>query len=312
MQRRKLLLWATLVVACAMPALGQTAAIGRNSSNAQGDASIPDFSGIWAHPYWPGFDPPLSGPGPVVNKMRLPSGIGNSDQLVGDYTNPILTPRAADVVKKHGEISLSGVTYPTPANQCWPQPVPYILWTIGIQILQQPDKITILYSNPDHEVRRVRLNQPHPARVIPSLYGDSVGHYEDNMLVIDPVGIRTNRPFAMADVYGTPYSLSLHVVERYQLVDDDIAKAAEARSRKENLSIPFNDAGLTVDDAYRGKALQLEFTVEDGGVFTMPWSAGIIYRRAAGAWPEAACAENRNEYYAGKESDVPRADKPDF
>jgi hypothetical protein len=82
-----------------MPALGQTAAIGRTSSNAQGAASIPDFSGIWAHPYWPGFDPPLSCPGPVANKMRLPSGIGNSDQLVGDYTNPILTPRAADVVK---------------------------------------------------------------------------------------------------------------------------------------------------------------------------------------------------------------------
>jgi hypothetical protein len=38
----------------------------------------------------------------------------------------------------------------------------------------------------------------------------------------------------------------------------------------------------------------------------------MIYRRGVGAWPEAACAENRNEYYAGKESDVPRADKPDF
>jgi hypothetical protein len=102
------------------------------------------------------------------------------------------------------------------------------------------------------------------------------------------------------------------VVERYRLVDDEVAKAAEARTRKENLPIPFNDAGLTVDADYKGKALQLEFTVEDEGVFTMPWSAGMIYRRGVGAWPEAACAENRNEYYAGKESDVPRADKPDF
>jgi hypothetical protein len=300
MQRREFLLWVTLAMAVAPPAFGQ------------GAASIPDFSGIWAHPYWPGFDPPLSGPGPVVNKVRLPSGIGNSDQLVGDYTNPILKPEAAEVVKKHGEISLSGVTYPTPANQCWPQPVPYILWTIGIQMLQQPDRITILYSNPDHEVRRVRMNQPHPARVTPSLYGESVGHYEGDTLVIDTVGIRTNRPFAMVDVYGTPYTGALHVVERYRLVDDEVAKAAEARTRKENLPIPFNDAGLTVDADYKGKALQLEFTVEDEGVFTMPWSAGMIYRRGVGAWPEAACAENRNEYYAGKESDVPRADKPDF
>ena len=312
MQRRKLFLSVTLVAASTIPALGQTVAVRPTSSNAQDTASIPDFSGIWAHPYWPGFDPPPSGPGPVVNKLRLPSGIGNSDQLTGDYTNPILRPEAAAIVKKYGEISATGVTYPTPANQCWPQPVPYILWTIGVQLLQQQDKVTILYSNPDHEVRQVRMNQLHPARVTPSLYGDSVGHYEGDTLVIDTIGIRTDRKFAMVDVYGTPYSRSLHVVERYRLVDDDVAKQAEARTRKENLPIPFNDAGLTVDASYKGKALQLEFAVDDTGVFTMPWKAGMIYRRAAGAWPEAACAENRNEYYAGKESEVPRADKPDF
>ena len=33
-------------------------------------------------------------------------------QLVGDYTNPILKPQAAEEVKKHGEISLTGVAYP--------------------------------------------------------------------------------------------------------------------------------------------------------------------------------------------------------
>jgi len=310
MQRPELLLLAALAMAAAALGLGQT--FGAANHATQGAASIPDFAGIWAHPYWPGFDPPLSGPGPVLNRVRAPSGIGNSDQLTGDYTNPILKPEAAAIVKKYGEISATGVTYPTPANQCWPQPVPYILWTIGIQLLQQKDKITILYSNPDHEVRQVRMNQPHPARVTPSVYGDSVGHYEGDTLVIDTVGIRADRKFAMVDVYGTPYSPALHVVERYRLVDDDVAKAAEARTRKENLPIPFNDAGLTVDADYKGKALQLEFTVQDEGVFTMPWKAGMIYRRAAGAWPEAACAENIHEYYAGKESEVPRANKPDF
>ena len=272
---------------------------------------VPDFSGIWAHPYWPGFDPPESGPGPVLNKVRR-NGIGNSDQLTGDYTNPILKPEAAAVVKHYGEISATGVTYSTPANQCWPQPVPYILWTIGIQLLQQKNKVTILYSNPDHESREVRLNGSHPARVTPSMHGDSIGHYEGDTLVVDTVGVRTDRPFAMADVYGTPYSSALHVVERYRLVDEDAAKAAEARTRKENLPIPFNDAGLTVDQTYKGKALALYFTVEDQGVFTMPWKAGMIYRRAAGAWPEAACAENMHQYYSGRDSDVPRAPKPDF
>jgi len=32
---------------------------------------IPDFSGLWTDPYWPGFDLPTSGPGPVVNKSRM-------------------------------------------------------------------------------------------------------------------------------------------------------------------------------------------------------------------------------------------------
>ena len=56
-------------------------------------------------------------------------------------------------------------------------------------MLQQPDKITIIYSE-DHEVRRVRMNEPHPAQVTPSWHGDSVGHYEGDTLVIDTVGSR--------------------------------------------------------------------------------------------------------------------------
>ena len=299
MRGRTLLLPLLLTAACVLPASSQTM------------PDRPDFSGIWLHPYWPGFDPPESGPGPVLNIVRR-NGIGNSDQLTGDYRSPILKPEAAGVVKRYGEISATGVTYPTPGNQCWPQPVPYILWTIGIQLLQAKDKVTILYGNPDHESRQVRLTGTHPVVVVPSMHGDSIGHYEGDTLVVDTVGIRTNRPYAMVDVYGTPYSPSLHVVERYRLVDDETAKAAEARTRRENLLLPFNDSGLMIDQTYKGKALALEFTVEDRGVFTMPWKAGMIYRRAAGTWPEVVCVENRTEYYAGKETDVPRADKPDF
>ncbi len=287
-------------------------AVGTANTGTQGAAFIPDFSGVWVHPSWPSVEPPLSGPGPVVNKSRLRTGESNGNRLVGDYSNPILKPAAAEVVKKHGEISLAGVTYPTPANQCWPQPVPYIFWTIGIQLLQQPNTITILYSNPDHEVRHVRLNQPHPAKVTPSWYGDSVGHYEGDTLVIDTVGIKTGRPFAMVDIFGTPYSEALHVVERYRLLDYEAAKEAQERGQKENRRLPSNDSGLDVDPDYKGKGLQLQFTVEDEGVFTMPWSATMTYRRAVGQWPEFACAENIHEFYYNKNAEVPTADKPDF
>ena len=80
----------------------------------------------------------------------------------------------------------------------------------------------------------VRMNQPHPAQVKPSWYGDSVGHYEGDTLVIDTVGTRTDRPFAMIDLYGTPYTESLHVVERYRLLDYEVAKDGLERDAKEN------------------------------------------------------------------------------
>jgi hypothetical protein len=312
--QRPLLWLATLAAMVASCASAQTAApaVRPASSGAPAAAAIPDFSGLWAHPSWPSFDPPLSGPGPVRNRSRLRTGESNGNQLVGDDTNPILQPHAAAVVRAHGKISLAGVTYPTPANQCWPQPVPYIFWTIGIQLLQEPNRITILYSNPDHEVRHVRLNESHPAPLTPSWYGDSVGHYEGGTLVIDTVGVKATRPFAMVDIFGTPYTESLHVVERYSLLDYQAAKEAQERGQKENRHLPVNDSGMDVDPDYRGSGLQLEFTVEDEGVFTMPWSAVMTYRRARGGWPEFVCAENTHEYYYNKNSEVPTAAKPDF
>jgi hypothetical protein len=117
-----------------------------------------------------------------VNRSRR-NGTGNINQLVGDYTNPILKPGAAEVLKKHGEIMLSGTGYPDPRNQCTPQGVPYAFSSGGMQLLREPDKITILYDY-DHQVRRIRMNQNHPSQVTPSWYGDSVGHYEGDTLVI--------------------------------------------------------------------------------------------------------------------------------
>jgi hypothetical protein len=309
-QRRDFLLLVTLVAAEATPALAQTVgpAVGPAAIGKQNAASIPDFSGIWGHPYLTGgLEPPLSGPGPVRNRARRPDGVSSDYQLVGDYTNPILKPQAAEEVKKHGEISLTGVAYPTPSNQCWPEPVPYIFRNFGMQLLQQPHQITILYDQ-DHEFRHVRMNQPHPAQVTPSWYGDSVGHYEGDTLVIDTVGVKTDRPHAMVDMFGTPFSAALHVVERYRLLDYAAAKEAQERGGKENIRLPT----WAPDPNYKGKGLQLQFTVVDEGVFTMPWSATVTYLRALGEWPEIVCAENTHEYYSGNDTAVPTSDKPDF
>jgi hypothetical protein len=155
-----------MILTAAAPASGQPVAPAAglaNGAGAQGAAPVPDFSGVWHRWLRPGLGPPVSGPGPVTNRSRI-GGVSNYNQLVGNYTNPILNPRAAEIVREHGELSLRGVGYPTPSNQCWPAGVPYIFWNYGMQMLQQPDKVTILYLH-DHEFRQVRLNQSHPAHV---------------------------------------------------------------------------------------------------------------------------------------------------
>src|SRR6266481_6460497 len=159
MNMRSTLVAAALLTALAVPAWGQTAGppAGLAKGGAQGAASIPDFSGVWNHPSFPWFEPPASGPGPVTNRSRWPqrpSGAGGSvavpptkegvsdyDQLVGDHTNPILQPWAAEVVKKFGEMSIAGITYGNPSNQCWPMPMPFIYKQFLVQIIQQPDNL---------------------------------------------------------------------------------------------------------------------------------------------------------------------------
>jgi hypothetical protein len=277
-------------------------------------ASTPNFGGVWAHPSLNGLEQPLSGPGAVRNKSRLSSaepqaGVGNIAQLVGDYTNPILQPWAAEVVKKFGEISVSGKGYPTPRNQCWPERMPFVLSNFGMQILQQPDKITILYPF-DHQFRQVRMNQMHPTHVTPSWYGDSVGHYEGDQLVIDTVGIKIGR-FSMFDWFGTPYTERLHLVERYRLLDYKATTEAVGRAAKEHLQIEYPDNGPRPDLDYKGKGLQVQLTIEDAGAFTTPWSSTVTFRRALDEWSELVCAENP-EWYPGVYSEVPTAQKPDF
>lgn len=116
------------------------------------------------------------------------------------------------------------------------------------------------------------------------------------------------------DMFGTPHTEALHVLERYRLLDYEAAKAEQERAGKENFCMPAAPAENWVPDPrYMGQGLQLQFTVEDEGTFNTPWSATITYRRPSlTEWPEYVCAENRQEYYRGRETGLPIADNPDF
>lgn len=284
-----------------------------SASGAQsGGVLAPDppqgFAGLWSHPFLTGMEPPASGPGPVLNLSRRPDGRANFGRLVGNWKNPTLKPEAAQVVKRFGDLSLKGAGYETPSNQCWPGGVPYVFWDFLLDFVPSKDHVTFVYRH-GQEMRFIRLNSQHPAHVTPSWYGDSIGHYEgDDTLVVDTVGIK-HGPYAMLDMYGTPFSDRLHIVERYQLVPYAEAADAIARNDHENTHA---GGGWDFDPKYRGKVLQLTFTVDDPDVFTTPWKGTITYRPSIDPWPELICSENPHWFTMESESHIPTAAKPDF
>jgi hypothetical protein len=284
-------------------------AAGAIAALAQSQA-VPDLSGDWARMTF-GLEPPSSGPGPIKNLTRTREGRSDGTQLVGDYNDPILRPTAAAEVRRQGEISKTGNAFQDPANQCAPQGPPWILRQQQIRLMQAKDKVTILYMLDGH-VRHIRLNSTHPAKVTPSWTGDSIGRYEGDTLVVDTVGMKVG-PVTMSDQFGSPQSEAMHVVERYRVIDYAAAKAAFDANEKDFGRVDTaNGNGVYIDFEYRGKGLQLEFTVDDPNVFTAPWGAKVTYLRAGSFFQEQVCAENTREYYDDIDTKIPAAERPDF
>jgi hypothetical protein len=275
---------------------------------AERTAPIPKLAGAWARAAF-ALEQPASGPGPLHSLERSADANAGPDPAAVSYMNLMLKPEAAELVKRRFEATRAGTPLPTPSGSCWPMVAPYIYRVQGMQLLQAKDEVLFLYMQ-DHEVRRVRLGGTHPARVTPSWHGDSIGHYEGETLIVDTVGVKVG-PVSMVDQAGSPYSEALHVVERYHLIDYAAAKEAEDRNIRQNGS-SGNLQAAAIDARYRGRGLQVEFTVEDPNVFTMPWSGAATYRKSDGIWVENVCAENVHEYYNNRDTPAPQADKPDF
>lgn len=278
-------------------------------------APIPDFSGNWGRD-WLFFEPAPTGAVPVESRIRRADGTMDVALFVGDDSSPLLTSRAADAIRKRAEISRNGAA-PDPHNQCAPEPTPFTLATqFGFEIVQAKNEVLLL-SLGDHKVRRVKMNVPHPARVTPTWQGDSVGHYEGDTLVVDTIGQKVG-PISMVDLYGTPFSEKLHVIERYHLIDGIAAHDAQEKHERRYFPVgrssPFTNVygRGNLDPDTNKPGLQVEVTVDDPVMFTKQWSGLLTYRHVLGDWPEAVCAENTHEYYANRDTPIPRADTPDF
>jgi hypothetical protein len=258
------------------------------SAAAPQEAAPPDFSSNLAG--WVGLNGagpffeavPGRLPGPVVNDPAhpfVPNGTGQQPTFrIADLRNPNLMPWVKEHMQKDINEVLAGKTAFTAQSSCMPEGVPMFMGLGGpnpIVFLQTPKEVWMIFTS-DHQVRRIYLNVPHSANPKPSWYGESVGHYEGDTLVIDTVGQNDK---TVVDIYRTPHSQKLHVVERWRMVNG-------------------------------GQMMESIFTVEDPDAFYQPWTAMRRYRRIQQEPDEAPCAENNNanlfDYH------VPQADKPDF
>ena len=258
------------------------------SSTAQQSTRAPDFSSNFAG--WVG----MGGGGPSYESVPgamppvaadpahpfVPNGRGQQPTFrIADLANPNLMPWVKEHMKRDIDEILAGKKSAfTAQSSCVPAGVPFYMGYGGpdpIVFLQKPNEVWMIWTE-DNQVRRVYLNASHSKNLKPSWYGESVGHYEGDSLIIDTIGLNDK---TVVDIYRTPHTQNLHVVERWHLIDG-------------------------------GKTMEAVFTVDDPGSFYKPWTARRRYRRIGQDFQEKICAENNSnnlfDYH------VPVAAKPEF
>jgi hypothetical protein len=212
----------------------------------------------------------------VSNQVSARTGQQPTFRIADLSSNPNVKQWAKDVMKKDNDEVIAGKIAYTARSFCRPGGVPGFN-LFGFQpmfFLQTPRKVTMIYSG-DQQVRHVYLDVPHSKDVKPSWYGESVGRYEGDTLVIDTIGLNTK---THVDNFRTPHTEKLHVVERWKLVED-------------------------------GQFLEVTFTVDDPDTYYQPWSAKQRYRRAQGPMTEQVCVEGNLLLF---DWDTAVDDNPDF
>jgi hypothetical protein len=281
------------------------------TSSVMAQSAAPNFapnSSIGWYAYNRIFIPPASGAGPVqqdpahpyVNNDEFRATGKQPTERLADLNNPILQPWAREVVRKRNELTLSGKLSLAPSASCWPRGVTAFLLSPLTQpmfFVQAPKSVKMILTF-NNEVRRINLTDKHAEKVTTSWYGESIGRYEGDTLVIDTIGLDDR---TWIDGFGTPHTTQLHVIERFHLIESD-------------------------------QVLEANIHVEDPGTFTMPWDAVQRFRQyeaavrktpterlaqlasgEEGPLREHVCAENPNSFFPGVEAlPVPQAASPDF
>jgi len=168
---------------------------------------------------------------------------------------PPFTPYAAERFKKEDEID-------DPLTQCLPiGPARGIQAGImPFQIVQTPAVTAILFEN-QHTFRIIHTDgRSHPQDVDPTWFGDSIGKWEGDTLVVDTVGLNDR---TWLDTAGHEHSDQLHLVEKFQKTGD-------------------NNIKWTV-------------TFEDPKFYTEPWSITLPIARQNTEIMSYSCEENEKD-----------------
>ncbi len=247
----------------------------------------PDVKTAWVpdRPTGDDYLPPLNGgPGPVVSEKGhpyVPNGNGNQPTYrIADVSNPILKPWAVEQMEKANDAVRAGKVPYITRERCWPAGVPgFTVYTRvqAIHFFQTPKEVTII-NELNTQVRHIYLNVRHSQNPAHTWYGESVGRYEGDELVVDTIGLNDK---TFVDNYRTPHTDQIHVVERFKMIEG-------------------------------GKTLQATVTVDDPGAFNMPWSATQRWRKVERLLEEDPCEES-NAYFLGYDVvPIPTATKADF
>lgn len=253
-------------------------------------AAVPNFTGVWGKRNF-GYPPPYV------------AGKSSDFSVIDGFNNPILRPWTVQYLTEKMVYTKSGNIFPDASTSCWPTGVPGIYNFRHIQILQSPDQMTIFYKN-NNQSRTIFLNQKHSPKPAPSWYGESVGHFEGDTLVIDTTGF-LRRPEASLDDFHTPVTEGLHVVERFRYLEGQPADEPPARPVTDDIQNP-NRFAL---DA-KGKIIHMAFSVEDPNTFKKPWSVSLYFRPVLtpAFLEETICAANNRDWVRL----IPTAATPDF
>jgi hypothetical protein len=259
------------------------AAVAGARAAAQQNSAPPDFT-ISSETAWNGvgggeLNPMPGSPKPVTQDPRYhytPNGPGQASYRIADLSNPNLKQWAKDIMKKDNDEVLAGKIGYTPRSSCKPAGVPGFMAMGGgsLFVIQSPKEVTLVFDG-NAETRHIYLNVPHAANAKPSWYGDSVGHYEGDTLVVDTIALNTK---TFVDAYRTPHTDKLHVTERWRLIDN-------------------------------GKTLEVVMSVDDPDTYNQPWQAVKRYAQGKKDLVENICAENNDIMF---DYGTPKANKPDF